>query len=162
VQGLQGKLGDVLFDGAWRVQVNQISTAEAYKERFTQNGPIEHAADANSKLILVDLTVKNGSQQQNFLNLRADGQNVTALAGADGTSVKVYTYDVRTASGGHFGGGGDWDFTSTILPGSQAKFTAIFKAPRDFEPKDLLFPAAYSPKPFATLKYSNFRIAVQP
>lgn len=160
VQGLQGKMGDMLFDGTWRFQVNRVTEADKYQERYTATNPLEQKPGDNQKMILVDITVKNGANEKKFLLMRDIPENLTALAGADGSSVKVTTYDMRTGSGKHFGGGGDWDSTPDMLPGSQAKLTAIFLAPKDFKPKDLIFTLNYAPKPFATMKHVTLRVAL--
>ena len=162
VQGLQGKMGDMLFDGVWRFQVNRVTEADKYQERYTANHPLEQTPGDSQKLILVDITVKNGANEKKYLLMRDIPENLTALAGEDGTSAKVFTYDMRTGSGQHFGGGGDWDSTPEMLPGSQAQFTAIFRVPQDFKAKDLIFTLNYEPKPFAPLKHSTLRVALTP
>ncbi len=162
VNGLQGKLGDVVFDGTWRFQVTGVTEADRYQERYTAISPLEQKPGDNQKLILVDIVVKNGANEKKYLLMRDIPENLTALAGADGSSVKVATYDMRTGSGQHFGGGGDWDSTPDMLPGSQAKLTAIFRAPQDFKPKDLIFTLNYEPKRFANLKHVTLRISLTP
>ncbi len=160
VQGLQGKLGDVLFDGVWRFQVNRVTEAGKYQERYTANHPLEQTPGDNQKLVLVDITVKNGANEKKYLLMRDIPENLTALAGEDGVSAKVFTYDMRTGSGQHFGGGGDWDSTPEMLPGSQAQITAIFRVPQDFKAKDLIFTLNYEPKPFAPMKHTTMRVAL--
>jgi hypothetical protein len=162
VAGLQGKLGDVLFDGVWRFQVTKVTEASVYQERYTANRPLEQKPGDNQKLILVDITVKNGANEKKFLLMRDIPENLTALAGEDGSSAKVFTYDMRTGSGQHFGGGGDWDSTPEMLPGSQAQFTAVFRTPQDFKPKDLVFTLNYEPKQFARMKHVTLRVALTP
>lgn len=162
VSGLTGKVGDVLFDGSWRFQVNQVSEVQNYKERYTEKDPKEWQAADGGKLIVVDVTLKNGMNFANWLQMYSGDEKIlTSLAGADGSSVKFTSFDMHTASGMHYGGGGDWDNTPKMLPGSEQKFTILFKAAKDFAVKDLVFTLAYPESNFGKLKYVNLRVSLQ-
>ena len=91
-----------------------------------------------------------------------DAKINTALAGADGSSIPRKSFDLRSGDGSHWGAGGASDGTPNILPGAKQDFTIIFKVPKEFQPKDLIFTLAYPPKPFAQYKHVDLRIALQP
>lgn len=163
VTGLNGTVGDVLFDGFWRFQVDKVTEAQTYEERYTMDGKQNWKADAGGKLILVDVTLKNGMKIANSLVMYSNDEKIlTSLAGADGSSIKFNNFDMRTGSGKHYGGGGDWDCTPAMLPGSLQKFTVIFKVPGDFKANALIFTLPYAEKQFAPRKYTHLRISLLP
>lgn len=163
IAGLTGKVGDTLFDGSWRFQVTKVTEAQTYSDRYTQKRPEEYTAEENSKLVLVDVTVKNGTLQQNSLSMsQFDGKNNTSLAGADGSSIPRTSYDLRSGDGVHWGAGGASDGTPNILPGAKQDFTIIFKVPKNFQPKDLIYTLAYQKDPLSPAKHVDLRVSLQP
>ncbi len=153
----------MLFDGAWRFQVTKVTEADTYSDKYSQKLSQDYKANENEKLILVDVTVKNGMPEQSYLSMdQFDGKINTSLAGADGSSIPRLSYDLRSGDGSHWGSGGDSDGTPNILPGAKQNFTVIFKVPKDFQPKDLIYTLSYPPKRFAPRKHVNLRISLQP
>jgi hypothetical protein len=160
VAGLQGKLGDTLFDGSWRFTLTGLKEVSEYTDRYTVSHPRTRTAPSGKKLVVADIVVKNGMTIKNFLNLRIDKDNLTSLADAEGRSFPVVGFDLRTGSGQPFGGGGTWDYTEDLLPGARADVVAIFAVPDDYKPKDMVFTLAYPPKAFARVKRTTLRIAL--
>ncbi|WP_309690442.1 hypothetical protein [Armatimonas sp.] len=160
VEGLNGKLGEMLFDGIWRLKVKELKEVGSYTDRFTPNRPRTHMPKSGEKLLILELQVRNGQKEQSYLDLNlADNKIVTALTDTEGHSYPVRMYDMRTGSGQPFGGGGNWDQSESILPGAAYDFVAVASVPRDFAPKDMVFTLCYA-KLGVAKKYSNFRISL--
>ncbi|MCX6367813.1 MAG: hypothetical protein NTX57_14070 [Armatimonadetes bacterium] len=160
VEGLNGKLGEQLFDGVWRLRVKELKEVDTYTDRFTQNRAKTHTPKSGEKLLIIELQVRNGQKEQSYLDLNlADNKIVTALTDAEAHSYPIRMYDMRTGSGQPFGGGGNWDQSESILPGAAYDFVAIGRVPKDFTPNELVFTLCYA-KPATPKKYSNFRISL--
>lgn len=163
VEGLAGKVGDTIFNGAWRFAVTNVREADDYTERYTEKTPQSWKADAGQKLILVDVELRNGQKFKTGLSLdQFDGKINNSLAGSDGNSLAVKSYDVATGDGYHWGRGGQSDSTADLLPGAKQNATLVFQAPQEFHPKDLVFTLAYVAAPFGQRHYSNLRVAIAP
>ena len=130
VGGLQGKVGDTLFDGKWRMTVNSVSVAPRYVMKYAPAGgktgiPItydinDHSVTPNSgyQLVIVNCRVSNGQRSsQNFwLN---DYESTTALTDSEGESYEPMGYDVEGAP----------TQTKSMLPGSKVDIPVIFAVP---------------------------------
>ncbi|MDQ3813213.1 MAG: hypothetical protein M3347_04600 [Armatimonadota bacterium] len=143
VQGLQGKVGDVLFDGRWRFQVlSPPQIVESYIMKtnastdYSVYRDIAHA-DATThtftplagyKLVAIPCRVTNARNIKQAL-LIGDARNHTALADMSGGSHEVIAYDVS---------GGPWR-TKELLPGAKEDMVLLFAVPLATQLKDLIF-----------------------
>ena len=143
IQGLQGKVGDVLFDGKWRFQVLSVDKVDAYtmKNKSTIDYALYHAIadldnDTNTftpkngrALIAIKCRVTNGrnSTQSLWIN---NNDTRTALADSDGESHPPFVYDLDESGPFH---------SKELLPGAKTDFTVLFSVPETITPKDLVF-----------------------
>jgi len=142
VQGLQGKIGDLLFDGRWRFQVLSVSQPEAYTMKTPDNEPSSYPADTLNfdrktqvvrpkpgyKLVVIQCRISNGQKsKQTFWLAAKDGNN--ALADRQGESYAPVGYDLEGAP----------IQSKPLLPGAKTEFPILFSVPQNVEPKDLVF-----------------------
>jgi hypothetical protein len=142
VEGLRGKVGDVLFDGKWRFRVTDVQRgARSYTIR--REGGVDFGVagdrvslDADGKtfqakpgyeLVLVHARVTNGQKMPQAFG-SAYGTN-TALTDRQGTSYRPIGWDQE---GGQI-------TTKQLLPGAGQDLTAMFVIPEKTALKDLVF-----------------------
>lgn len=142
VQGLEGKIGDVIFDGKWRFQVLSVQTLDSY----TMKSGAEPAAAYNDdvaqwnstnrvflpklgyKLVLMQCGIVNAVNQKRTLWVaRADTNN--ALVDAEGGPHVPLAYDFE---------GGPIQ-SQPLSPGAKLDFAILFSVPESAQPKDLVF-----------------------
>lgn len=81
-----------------------VHEADGYSERYTVKAPHTWKADPGQKLILVDVELRNGQKFKTGLCLDQFDQKINnSLAGPDGGSLAVKSYDVATGDGYHWG-----------------------------------------------------------
>ncbi len=141
VEGMRGKVGDVLFDGKWRFQVLDVRTMDSYpmKNNATNDyGVYNSTADlsdgtfrpkAGNSLIVIQCRLKNGVKQNQSL-WRYNPDTHTALTDDQGQSYPPIAYDIP--SGGSFG-------SKDLLPGAALDFAVLFTVPEGTHLKDLVF-----------------------
>ncbi len=145
VEGLNGKIGQVLFDGKWSFQVldvQQVATYTLKVPNSEQDFAKYHAAaetdgtlhtftpKAGYTFIAVKCQVKNRQQNKvEQLDCYSDDPK-TALTDFDANSYAPIVYDMQTK--------GDW-VTKPLLPGSAENMTVLFAVPPDTKLKDLVF-----------------------
>ena len=145
VEGLNGKIGQVLFDGKWSFQVLDVQQVDTYTLKVLsseQDYAMYHdVADEDSTLhtftpkagytfIAIKCQVK--SRQQNKveqLDCYSDNPK-TALTDFEANSYPPIVYDMQSK--------GAWT-TKPLLPGSTANMTVLFAVPPDTKLKDLVF-----------------------
>jgi hypothetical protein len=140
---VQGKTGDVLFDGKWRFQVQSLEAAESYKmkHRATTDFALYNAVadyDADTRtftarddraLVVIRCRAINGQESPQSLWL-ANSDTRTALADTKSESYPVIGYDIEESA----------PFKSkALLPGAGLEFVALFSVPEGTEVKDLVF-----------------------
>jgi hypothetical protein len=142
VEGLRGKVGDVLFDGKWRFRVLEVQTGvRSYAMR--RDGGVDYGAtrdrvsvEAGGKtfvarpgfeFVIVNARVTNGQKTPESFG-SSYGAN-TALADSQGSSYRPVGWDQE---GGQFA-------TKRLLPGAGQDLTAIFLVPEKTVLKDLVF-----------------------
>ncbi len=141
VQDLSGKVGDVLFDGKWRLQVLSVATPDSFQMRTdaqpygydnsaTYNGSIRFIRPRNGyKLVVLKVHVTNGQKTtQTLWTSISDKTMRTALADADGQSHAPIDYDYEGAP----------NVTQPMLPGASMTFPIIFSVPQDTVLKDFV------------------------
>ncbi len=143
IKGLQGKVGDVLFDGKWRFQVLSVDTVDSYKMKYKST--IDYAlynqvADFDNDtqtfkpktgrtLIAIRCRVVNGRNATYSLWV-SNNDTRTALADDQGESHPPFVYDMDES--GPFS-------SKQLLPGAKTDFTVLFSAPEGTKLKDLIF-----------------------
>lgn len=146
---VQGKIGDILFDGRWRFQVVSVETPATYTMKVPSVEPSSYPADlldydrnthvvrgkVGYKLVVLRCRMANGQKStQSFWLGRNDVNN--ALADADGDSHVPVGYDLEGAP----------IQSKPLLPGAKADFAMLFIIPQASRLKDLVF----------TLRNNNF------
>jgi hypothetical protein len=138
----QGKVGDVLFDGRWRLQVLSVQMADSYTMK-TEADTYDSAGlsrldrtthvltpKANYKLVVIQCRVSNGQTAKAQLwTAISDEKMNTALADADGSSHPPVAYDFDGAP----------TQTTALIPGASINFPILFSVPQDTRIKDLVF-----------------------
>jgi hypothetical protein len=143
VGDLNGKVGDVLFDGKWRFQVVNVRAVDSYKMK-TSSEPSSNlyatsewnattrtlTPKAGYKLFLVICRVTNGQKtKQTLWTAPSDDKLRTALADMEGGSHPPIAYDYT---------GGPIQ-TQPLVPGASLTFPVLFGAPAATQLKDLIF-----------------------
>lgn len=139
---VQGKVGEVLFDGKWRFQVLSVASPETYvmktdAELYDSAGltsfdrPTRTVKPAKGRtLVVLQCRAVNGVNEKRTLwTAISDPRIRTALADTEGSSHPPVGYD--------FEGGpiqSKW-----IVPGAALNFALLFSVPEGTKPKDLIF-----------------------
>lgn len=141
IEGLRGKIGDVLFDGKWRFTVLSVDTADSYrlKHRTTNDYAVyngvaelndsEFTAREGRELYVVKCRVSNGRNSTASLWVY-NNDTRTALADDQGESYPPIGYDMEES--------GPYS-TKALLPGAKTDFTVLFSVPEDTNLQDLVF-----------------------
>jgi hypothetical protein len=161
VSGLTGKVGDMLWDGRWRFQVQEVKETPSYKLNFPSSqqdygrfgtfASEDHSTRSFTPkpgytLIAVKCLAKNGQKTVQQLDCYPPNL-MTALTDDQGNSYPPIVYDMQTE--------GAWT-TKKLLPGSSAPMTILFAVPPGTKLKDLVF----SLKNWSDRKVTNLRIAL--
>ena len=133
----QGKVGDVLFDGYWRFQVQSVELADFYTpkkapDNFTYDrskGGVQ--AKPNNTLVVLHCRMTNGQKSvQTFWLAPVSGRAINnALTDTEGKSYPPEGYDLD----------GSTDQSKPLLPGAKTDFTILFSVPEGTHLKDLVF-----------------------
>jgi hypothetical protein len=142
IQGLQGKIGDTLFDGKWRFQVLAVEPVDSYPLKNKVNtdySVFQSTAEltdgvfrpkAGQQLIVARCRVKNGLKDQNQALWWANVDTHTALADDRGESYPPIAVDAP--EGGPFQG-------KPLLPGAGMDLAVLFAVPEGTKLKDMVF-----------------------
>lgn len=143
LQGLNGKIGDVLFDGKWRFQVLGISAPATYTMKTSADASqgyysgnlvawnsVTHVITPSRgyQLVVVQSRVTNAVAQKRTLWVGGKRTN-TALADAEGDSHPPIAYDFEGAP----------IQSKPLLQGAKLDFNIIFSVPVGTKMKDLIF-----------------------
>ncbi len=139
---VQGKIGDVLFDGRWRFQVLSVLTPESYTMKSDadtyDSAGLSHlnssthvlTPKADYKLVIVQCRISNGQKAKAQLwTAIGDAKMNTALADTAGVSHPPVAYDFQGAP----------IQTTPLIPGAGMSFPIIFSVPSETHVKDLVF-----------------------
>ncbi|GIW38682.1 MAG: hypothetical protein ACK40N_07695 [Meiothermus ruber] len=127
----QGKVGDQILTGLFRVQVQKVERMESYTTRFDKNSLTVQPRNPDEELVVVTGSLRNAKQSGAVApSLGINNPGNTALAGADGRSFPPIAYD--SPSGTNTGGG------FTLLPGAAMNFAVVFSVPKGTEVKALV------------------------
>lgn len=143
IQGLNGKIGDVLFDGKWRFKVSGVSTPVSYTlktgadlgEGYYAGGLVKWNGttrtllpETGHRLVVLQCQAINAVAQKRSLWI-ADNNTNTALADADGESHPAVVHDF----------GGAPIQSKPLLQGAKLDFNLVFSVPQGTQMKDLVF-----------------------
>jgi hypothetical protein len=142
IQGLQGKIGDTLFDGKWRFQVLGVEPVAAYtlRNKLTTDYAVYHnlaeltdgefRPKAGQQLIVARCRLKNGLKDQNQALWWPNTDTHTALADDRGESYPPIAVDAPEGA----------PFQSKpLLPGAGIDLAVLFAVPEGTQLKDLVF-----------------------
>lgn len=141
IKGLQGKVGDVLFDGKWRFQVLSVENVGTYhmKYKATSDYAIYHNVASlddktfspaeGRKLIAIKCRLTNGRNAMAALWI-VNSDTRTAIADMNGESYPPIAYDLDES--GPFQ-------SKSLVPGAKTDFTVLFSIPDGTALKDLIF-----------------------
>jgi hypothetical protein len=160
VEGMNGKVGDMLFDGRWRFQLQEVKEVPTYTltvPSSEQDYAHYHTAaeyDVTTKvftpkagytLVALKCLIKNGQNKVQQLDCYSLGIN-TAIADDQGNSHPPIAYDMMSS--------GAWT-SKPLLPGSGQAMTILFAVPPGTKLKDLVFSVKnWSDKKINTLRIS--------
>jgi hypothetical protein len=142
IAGLQGKIGDVLFDGKWRFQVLSAGPVESYKMKYEATAdyaiynPVADLDDGvmtakgTRQLIAVKCRVTNGRNKGTHALWVSNTDTRTALADDQGESYPPIAYDLDVSEPFH---------SKQLVPGAKTDFTVLFAVPEGTKLKDLIF-----------------------
>jgi hypothetical protein len=143
VAGLQGKIGDDLFNGAFRVKVVRVVRGDHYQRQFSKGDNLD--GPNGDDIVAVIMHVKNGMKQAKTVDLMPGGN--TALTDENDHSYGPFT-------------GGYVDIPErapTLIPGAATDFALTFHVPKNAVLKDLV----YSPKSLVYDGGPDFRISLK-
>ncbi len=163
VQGLNGKVGDVLFDGHWRFQVLSLAPAATYTlsvpsseqdyAKFHDTAELDNATHTFTPkegytFFAVKCHVKNGQKSTEQIDGYFNDPK-TALTDDKENSYPPIVYDMFSK--------GLWT-TKELLPGSGEDLTLLFAVPTGTTPKDLVFTL----KNYSDHATRNVRVSLAP
>ena len=144
VQGLNGKVGQMLFTGRWRFQVHDYQMVDSYTLKVPTSeqdyAKYHDVAEYDSAthtfkpkegytFVAVNALVKNGQTSTQQLGCYL-GDPKTAVTDNKENSYPPIAYDMVSK--------GAW-VTRPLLPGSGEQMTVLFAVPKGTELKDLVF-----------------------
>jgi hypothetical protein len=143
IEGLQGKVGDVLFDGKWRFSVLSVDLVDSYtmKHKSTvdyalynsvadlDDDTLTFTPKAGRALVAIKCRVTNGRNSTQSLWIYNEDTR-TALADTAGESHPPFTYDMDESEPFH---------SKKLLPGAKTDFTVLFSVPEGITLNDLVF-----------------------
>ena len=144
VEGLSGKIGQMLFDGKWRFQVQSVQeglttytlTVLASEQDYamyhnvSEEDPNTHTftPKAGNTLVAIKCFAKNAQNKVQQLDFYSDAPK-TALTDDQGSSYPPIAFDMISKGG--------W-VTKPLLPGSGEEMTLLFAVPPGTKLKDLV------------------------
>ncbi len=131
VTGVNGKVGDTLWNGAFRFQVIEVIRGKTYTNRYSGDKQVVTPYPAENDLVVVVCRVKNGLKEANTVLLPAG-----ALTGL--TDDKERSYAPRNGLSMDCPTRG-----ADLLPGAAVEFALTFDVPADAKLKDLVYEVYY-------------------
>ncbi len=139
---VQGKVGDVLFDGHWRFQVQSVATPASYSMKtagepygtldiwtFDRPNRVIRPTRGNTLVVLQCRAVNGVHENRTLWTAISDKRIHTALTDTDGGSYPPIAYDFE---------GGPIQ-SKPLAPGAALNFALLFSVPEGTHVKDLIF-----------------------
>lgn len=143
IEGLNGKIGDDLFNGSFRFKVVEVVRGDHYTRRFSHGDDV--IAPNGEEIVAVVIRVKNGTPKTQGVMVFGEP---TALTDED-------EHGYEPSTGGWADGPGR---NVDVLPGAAIDLALTFHVPRSAKLKDLLYtPSALPGKPGPA-----FRVSLKP
>jgi hypothetical protein len=142
VGNFQGKMGQEVFTGQFRVSVTGVQEVQSYTTKYRMNPYTITVENPNNKLVVVTCRIKNGLPTKQSLIMSVGGNYGTpntALTTTDEQSFPPVVWRGDTSMGGV-----DVleDMTTpsgiTILPGAARIVNFVFLVAKDIQPKDMI------------------------
>ncbi len=139
----QGKIGQEVFTGQYRVSVIKVEEVTSYTTKYKRYPATLTLENPGNKMIVVSCRVKNGLPTKQSLLVSVGGSYGspnTALTTTDEQSFPPMPWHGDAGTGGVdvFE-----DLTApagiNILPGAARNINLVFAIPKDTQPKDLIF-----------------------
>lgn len=130
---LAGKIGDWLFDGAWRFKVDSVERVEQFETEYYRPGTKVKARNAKEELLIIRFRLRNGMPIAGMVSLTG---NLTAVALEDGSSIQFGGADMKYNIG--------WASTPNILPGAEHRGLMWAYIRKDEKEKDVIINYDYS------------------
>jgi hypothetical protein len=126
VEGMQGKVGDDLFNGMYRLKVTRVTRQAAYTRQYSKGDAI--TAPDGKEVVAIFIRLKNGTKKAQTIDLVFPGSN-TAVTDTDEHSFGPITglaCDTPSRA-------------ADLLPGAAVDTVLIFWVPKGAVLKDLVF-----------------------
>jgi len=146
--GVNGKVGDVLWNGYIRLQVVQVIRSKEYTNQFSNDNQKVMPTAANNDLVVIVCKMKNGLN--NGITVEYPGAE-TALADTDGQS-----YSPRLGMTADIPGRG-----VDLLPGAAFSFALTFDVPSKAVLGDLVYQPSLAGSGTNGSDKKKFRISVK-
>jgi hypothetical protein len=130
INGLNGKIGQMLFTGSWRFEVTGVTIASTFTEQYRPQPTTITPEGANDELVIISGIVKNGQKDTEQLFMRTANPNDNTITDNQGAS---------------YGGPLDYDFASDsgygpqLAPGAASKYNMVFQCPKGTTLQSLIF-----------------------
>jgi hypothetical protein len=118
---LQGRIGDRLSTGPWRLQVLSVERSAAYESQFLADKTTTQPSGDADELVVVKCTITNAGKEPKAPMLSAVHPHHTALADARGMSYPPLLFDKE---------GGHTDEGITLASATATTFAVLFSIPK--------------------------------
>ncbi|HWA81898.1 MAG TPA: DUF4352 domain-containing protein [Fimbriimonadaceae bacterium] len=127
LEGLHGKIGDVIRTPEFTFEVKKVVKAQHYKRQFT-DGTVDAQRPGNT-IVAIVVRMKNATNKVMYLN--PFGMDLTALTDEDEHTYTQYTGGWADVPAGNH----------QMIPGSATDFALVFEVPEKAQLKDLVYQA---------------------
>jgi hypothetical protein len=126
VEGLQGKVGDDLFNGMYRLKVTRVTRKESYTRQYSKGDVI--SAPDGKEVLTVFIRIKNGTKKTQTIDLVFPGSNTGVTDAGEHSIGPITGLASDTPSR-----------AADLLPGAAVDTALIFFVPKGAVLKDLVF-----------------------
>lgn len=128
VNGLQGKVGEMLFTGKWRFEITSVTHAQTFTTQYSSDSSTLTPNAPNNELVVLAGIVKNATPKDHQLIMSVHDLNHTALTDDQENSFPPKQFDFIGSS----------FYGPDMLPGSEKHFNMVFDVPKNTNLKDLI------------------------
>jgi hypothetical protein len=133
INGLNGKIGQMLFTGKWRFEVLSVNVTQQYQTVLASSPNTDNPTGSNDELVVVNCLVKNAQTETSQLMLRTENPMDTTVTDNQGVSYgRPIDFDFAGGSG----------YGPTMAPGAAVKFAVVFDVPKGTTVNDLIMSLA--------------------
>lgn len=127
---LNGKIGDQLFDGSWRLKVLSAETLDTYNTKYSPDSAKIDPRGDNDTLLVITMQIANGMKENQSFGVWGTYGN--AVSDDQGQSFQPIAYDMRSAPGLN------GLASEELLPGASAKIAVVVSIPKGTTYKDFV------------------------